>query len=445
MKKLLSVFAFSMALLSLISCSNEIEQPFDKPVDNPICDNEALIAVTALNARDFFFAPESRDASVSVDKINYITSRTSRSNEEDTLIYVVNFTDNKGFAILSAVDKDDPVYAVTDYGQYTPDGENVTGVDDYINRTKALMQYKRDSINAGNPGDPSHLLFVESVKDTLENVNVLAKLKTHWGQTGFYAKYCPYYSTSTNKGATGCVITAIAMVMSYYSHPESIAIDYNGTSSNMDLNWTEINKHTRTQRNCENGGFGFCAATAEAHDAIAKLMRQLGHMANADYRISNTGVAFTGASGADAASIFNKLGYEFKGYYNYTGADDTKLYRDYILFMLGADSNGKFLSHCFIVDGCRKLTVKTTEKTYDTTYTPWYLVSEREISTVTNNYMHVNWGWDGEADGYYRDNVFNTIKVEERDFPRLSLEEPDSVSYDVIKYATVRKPMMIIL
>lgn len=69
MEKLLSVFAFSMALLTLISCSNEIEQPFDKPVDNPICDNEALIAVTALNARDFFFAPESRDASVSVDKL----------------------------------------------------------------------------------------------------------------------------------------------------------------------------------------------------------------------------------------------------------------------------------------------------------------------------------------------------------------------------------------
>lgn len=440
MKKLLSSFAISSILLTMASCSDDIEQTFEKSSDNFNCNKESAIAIAALNARDFFFAPESRDASVSVDKINYITSRSSRSNAEDTLIYVVNFADNKGFAILSAIDEDDPVYAVTDYGQYTPGGENVTGVEDYINRAKTILSNKKDTFFRENPGDPSHLLYIESIKDTLENVNIPAKIKTHWGQTGFYAKYCPHYLTSTNKGATGCVVTAIAMIMSYYGYPYSIKIDFNGESSElpMKLRWEEINKHTRIQRNCENGSLGFCTATPETHDVIAKLMRQLGHLGAANY-ITINGAAATSVSSENAYKIFNKFDYEFNGYYTFNGTDDKKLSKDYIYFVLGYDSKNKFLPHCFIVDGCRKLTVKTTEKVYDTNYTPWYLVSEREISTVTNNYMHVNWGWDGYSDGYYRDNVFNTKEVIESDFPPKSLAGNDSIYYDDIYYATVRK------
>lgn len=98
--------------------------------------------------------------------------------------------------------------------------------------------------------------------------------------------------------------------------------------------------------------------------------------------------------------------------------------------------------HCFIVDGCRKLTVKKTEKIYDTERIPWLLISERDLGTYTTNYMHVNWGWDGEADGYYRDNVFNTKKIIESDFPPKSIAGPDSVSYNVIRYATVRKQIL---
>lgn len=444
MKKLLSSFAISSIILTMASCSNDIEQTFEKSSDNFNCNKESAIATAALNARDFFFAPESRDASVSVDKINYITSRSSRSNAEDTLIYVVNFADNKGFAILSAVDKDDPVYAVTDCGQYTPDGENVTGVEDYIQRAKTLMKSNQDSLIAVKPTDPSHLLYVDIEEDTLKHVNIPAKVKTHWGQTGFFAKYCPHYSASTNKGATGCVITAVAMVMSYYGYPYSIKIDFDGDTSRlpMKLMWNEINKHIVTKHNCGTENIGLCLATAETHDVIAKLMRQLGHLVNADYRISNTGFAYTGASAADAAYLFNKYGYEFNGYYQFKGTNDSKLADDYLLFMFASDSSGNFLSHCFIVDGCRKLTVKKTEKIYDTERIPWLLISEKDLGTYTNNYMHVNWGWDGEADGYYRDNVFNTKKIIESDFPPKSIAGPDSTSYDVINYATVRKQIL---
>ncbi len=404
-------------------------------------DKESVIAATALNARDFFFKPDSRDASVSVDQINYITSRASRSNDEDTLIYIVNFSDNKGFAILSAIDENDPVYAVTDYGQYIPGGENVTGVEDYVQRTKALLSIEKDSSIIGKPGDPSHLMYIETVRDTIENVDIPAKIKNHWGQDGLYARYCPYYSSSTNRGATGCVITAVATIMSYYCYPYSIKIDFDGDSSDlpMKLQWQEINKHSITKRNCENDGLSLCRATAEAHDAIAKLMRQLGHLVNARYDITPDGYAYTGASERDAANLFLKFGYEFSGYYFYNGVNDDKLSNDYILLMLGIDSNNRFMPHCFIVDGCRKLTVKSVEKAYDTVTVPWTLVYERDLSTVTNNYMHVNWGWDGEADGYYRDHVFNTTKVIERDIPRTSLQKPDSISYDMIYYAAVRK------
>ena len=44
--------------------------------------------------------------------------------------------------------------------------------------------------------------------------------------------------------------------------------------------------------------------------------------------------------------------------------------------------------HCFIVDGCWNLTVRTTETVYDTYFTPWAIVSTKK-STTQRCYMHI--------------------------------------------------------
>lgn len=440
MNKKLPVLFIAAVILSISSCNDETYTQADIKVEQQL-KKESIIAETAIKARNYFFETDSRK-SITVSGIDYITTYSTRSTDIDTLIYIVNFADNNGFAVLSAVDKDDPVYAVSDKGNYISGGDNPEGVEFYMQNAKALIGFERDTTNKIiTPGDPSHLQYVELIKDTLNYVKVKPRVQVHWGQEGIYAKYCEHYAYSYNHGATGCVPTAIGMVMSYFKYPWAIKIDFdeNVPEENLRLDWYEMIKHTYTQSNCDGQSLGFCQASNIAHDQMAKLLRQLGHLGNATYNIVydnkiNNYVAITGMDPNKAAYIFQKYNYLFNGYYAYSEGDTNELSDDCILFMAAYSNNS--LAHCFIVDGCQNLTVKTTEKYYDTVTEPWTLLNTRE-STVTNNFMHINWGGDGYDDGYYRDNVFDVDQMLRADYSDRTKENFHS-SYNQVYYATVK-------
>lgn len=130
MGKKLPVLFIAAVILSISSCNDETYTQADIKVEQQL-KKESIIAETAIKARNYFFETDSRK-SITVSGIDYITTYSTRSTDIDTLIYIVNFADNNGFAVLSAVDKDDPVYAVSDKGNYISGGDNPEGVEFYM-------------------------------------------------------------------------------------------------------------------------------------------------------------------------------------------------------------------------------------------------------------------------------------------------------------------------
>ena len=53
--------------------------------------------------------------------------------------------------------------------------------------------------------------------------------------------------------------------------------------------------------------------------------------------------------------------------------------------------------------------------------------------------MHINWGFDGDSNGYYDDGVFDSSKVRELDDESHRLDKNDgyNVSYKNVRYLPV--------
>lgn len=85
--------------------------------------------------------------------------------------------------------------------------------------------------------------------------------------------------------------------------------------------------------------------------------------------------------------------------------------------------------HCWVVDGYINYLIRTYNRHTE----------PATITVKTTNYVHVNWGYDGQNNGYYLDNVFNFSKYHELD----SSYHP-SIGYTInynykIKYLIVKK------
>lgn len=60
--------------------------------------------------------------------------------------------------------------------------------------------------------------------------------------------------------------------------------------------------------------------------------------------------------------------------------------------------------HAWVIDGYHKEIEK------------WYYADDNTLyKTVTNYYVHCNWGWNGDLDGWFTSGLFDTTKEKEYD------------------------------
>lgn len=214
--------------------------------------------------------------------------------------------------------------------------------------------------------------------DDAPTVVVAPLIKTQWDQKAPY-----YYNTPTKSGtktATGCIATAMAQVMNYYQWPEhgygSVSYatpKYDQKTMNVDFTQSAYDWANMLDE------YTYSGKTPDWNDAqgsaVAQLMADLGAAIHMEY-----GTLAEGGSGQYGANIAAAATYHF-GYNvdmqfknNYTIAQWTSLIKKCLddkspLVYCGASDAG---GHCFVVDG------------YD-----------------SDNYLHVNWGWSGDGDGYF--------------------------------------------
>ena len=427
MKKLL----YLMAIASFVACTNDEEM-------NLLTENltEESVSVekrsfqealeVAQNAPEIFGGTTTRGElkQVTLANTQYIISEaTTRSESPDTLMYVFNYEDNQGFAVVSANKSTEALIAVTEHGTYNEETEiENPAFGMYMDMAEQYVSTRGGMII--NPTLP--IIKEHKVEHDTTVLYVAPKVATRWGQTGVEGSYTP-------NGYSGCANTAMAQIMCYFGHPTQLSINYpNAPISSLTLNWSAIKEHN-IQHLLQS-----CNASEIAHNSIGYLHRQLGHLNESTYYQEGTSTLTT-----VVRNTFRTLGYNVSSLNSYnTESLYSSLVNNNLIYMRGeclnivADNDTTFVGHAWVVDGYHKFRVVTSEWSRDANLfgAEWELI--REYESYTPEYYHINWGWDGSCNGYFAAGVFATNEAVGYDNPYNFFE--NDFKYNVLYFTVTR-------
>lgn len=374
MKKLL----FLICIASLISCESDIILP--ETYTTPMSSNKRSLGEAidiATRSLSLIEGQGSRSGgrTIDMDNIAYVCDRSTRAADNDTLMYIVNFDDNEGYAIVSANRNTEGLIAITEKGHLSSDCRTVNpGLDIYLDNIKNQIKRVPPLIP-----DNGREMFKMRI-DTIEMTYTSPKLVTKWGQKWPYNTYCGGCSA-------GCAITAAAQVSAYYEYPTSISLTFAGaTKSTETFNWHEIKKHEKTldiyNRIC------WCNDDYTArHSALGNLFRQYGQLTGTTYSYSYGG-----------STTLNRLLAMLRNYgYSVTQKDNPIPTTSDIVLVCADPLHGD--RHMWVADGycsfktvCREYSSKNRGATWDLIY---------EAPNTTESYIHYNWGYDGYDNGFF--------------------------------------------
>jgi hypothetical protein len=435
-----------LALAALVACTNNdfSEATVNTKPEKPQYDpnrrgyNEALEiaqnSINMLNSND----PTTR-AVEPVRTINLkngvkayrqpVTRSNGTASTNDTLLYVFNFNDDQGFAVVSASRQTDGLIAVTESGYYDPNVPTGNpGFDTYMQMAKTYVAYKdktsleKEKVGSSIRLGPDQPMFMPQY-DTVFYQKVDRKINVKWGQNGRTGQYCP-------NGTAGCSITAAAQIMSYYQHPSTMFLTYDGCDVGLtSLNWTAMCNHNFTNVSYNRD---------EADRQIGRLCRQLGQYSFANY---DTITHQTGVATQDIRNTLEYLGYSLGlisdyQYLYYDGGYSlaTILSHGKLIYMSGFNSDN--VGHAWVVDGCYYVKCNYNLMcSYDGVN--WFL--DHVMYTYRTCHNHINWGWDGMQNGYFEStvlNAYNSIQLDPDGGPNLA-PGMNASFYNNVKYFTV--------
>ena len=349
-------------IFSLLVCASATAHSGTIPVE----DARQLASV--------FFQANSVERLASPDALEL--AYTSRSGE-NTLYYVFNARDGKGFIIMSADDCTSPVLG---YSQ-----ETVYDVSSVPPAMKWMMQGLEDEIKKAPSLQKPMSVSARRTMISRNSRNGYGKIEL---ETPQWRQEAPFNNMIPGKPLAGCVGTAMAMIMKYHNYPERGTESFNGVNFDVAYDWD--NMRMDNYRN------GYTQAEA---DAVATLVYHTG---------TSIGTQF-GYSGSSAyevkvpAALVNYFGYD-PGV-SYKKRSETATQAEFDLIVENEIRSGRPVLYCgqdvtaghaFVVDGV----------------------------DLSNSMIHVNWGWGG-ADGnnnggWYASTALNPTVSQSHSFNNLT-------------------------
>lgn len=406
MKKLL--FVMLVIGLFFICCNEEtmVQELSTQSIQTETIKPRTLAPSEAIElaqrAAEDFFPAKGRQVSrfAALSNVKIIKNHSSRSNGSDTLMYIVNFNEDAGYAIIGARRDRKNILAVIENGSYDPEiGTDNPGLKLYLSAAEDYLYPVQV------PGDtiPVDTIISEEIypsieyRDTLTNQQIGPKFNgLAWGQDGFYGKYCP-------NGITGCVPLAIGSIKSYFGGTTAENFDFPGRPfSRATINWNQLFRHKHSPA-YYNTWLCNESDTATVHTGIAANLRQIGKNADASYSYNpkGTGVTRSNAKKEIVRQFSDKKVSDYLTYNFYTikGALNTG-----IVYMRGSVQDSS-MGHAWVADGFKHLVINYY-------YEPWNPETNRfdktEPATLTYRFLHFCWGWHGDDDGWYEGDVLHT-------------------------------------
>lgn len=445
MKKLL-IFVGLLSLLSFMSCDNEPvaaknETSRNSGANEKLRSIEEAIDIANSSASLFFGSETSRGySSRKAGEVKVIRGKWSRSTDSDTLLYIVNYEDSAGFAVIAADRSIEPLFAVTQSGFYDGTETGCEGFDMYMDlalefvRVDTLIPrvpgpggdkpvtpgggYTRDTTgltpvypgggNGGNTPQPNPGGTPYQTRETDQVtwiVNQQPKIINRWSQEDVEEHYLgDYWGIYCKNKTVGCGPLAAAMVMSYYERPTQFSGSYyeeyrNGQSQGMkvqefSVDWSLIKRH-----NVRKDLYNMCGCYdgTTTHNMIARLGRHIGFIARANYKFGNPNT--TGVTMDNLRDAMIHYGFNCEKTADYKGEKLENIGTG--VAIIGGDDYS--VGHAWVLDGVKRYrtvhTVYYREKDSD----PWKVMS-RNSSLL--HFNHFNWGWGYAYVGWFNDNVF---------------------------------------
>lgn len=402
-QKFLGVVVIFVACLA-ISCVTENTLPQNLKMhveaDSTIPVEQAIESLNGFLIRH---NQETKAMGIGVSDVVVVSSQNiTRSNGEslpaiDSLLYLVNFENDSGYAILSADERiGAPIIAVTETGSIDAQAFNLnnrdlgtgTSTDDFslglpignpdpsdtsIGGSQIVNDMIVEFVN-GRVGDGYNYVGDDDDTPPASTVNsylVDPMLTTIWGQRSPYNLKCPFENGV--QCPAGCVAIALGQVIAHF--------EADRTDVSKEYDWQVIKSVGKMEdwQAIKNGVKSYSNAQT---DEVSTFIRDIGDMCCMDYD--------DGSSTSLPWKIDNCLqnfGFKESDLYWFYDSESIieSLWDSNPVIISGArtDCTG---GHTWVIDG------------YD------YTINTDDDNNIL---FHCNWGWGGMCNGFYFSKVFN--------------------------------------
>ena len=354
---------------------------------------------------------------VSPEVLNPDGTRSEATADVEDLLYIVNFENEAGYAILGADDRLEPVYAVVDEGSLTTedfryavtvtpeqaeaDGELVFPLQ--MVAQAAIIGIENADIDADggvapmsddgrHTGDLGGNVLREEYTPFVVQERIGPLIPVKWGQGAPYNVCCPLVHGQSPVAGCGAIAAAQVMVSNYWNYgyaPKSI-----GKTA---IDWTLIRRTILSPKLVSSGINGM--PSPEGY-AVALLIAAVGIDIDPEY-----GLEESMAYAYDLQGFLIRMPSKNVTYETYKNSCVRNMLHDQqkATIMRGVHiENGEKKAHFWNLDGWLYRT------RYIKTYYRNGTVSQR--GPFGQTLVHCNFGWEGVADGYYYDGIFDLSK-----------------------------------
>ena len=444
-----------MVAILVCSCAKQTDPPINtNPIEITIDEDvdfigSSLSVDNAIDNANFIYNYTESNKTRRIKDVTLLTSddlrasvatRSGSANNDKNipLAYIVNYADNKGYAILAADTQLPPVIAIGDSGVFSTDGflqyisgEYNTRLSEELNPAQEL-QYTMVNNSLTLNGLPTidNQITPTLARDTTMILKCMPLVPTKWGQGNPYNYYSPL-DEDGNKCVAGCVPVAGAQVLASLCYHHNF---YPATQihSEYPVDWIKINKMIFQ----DSLKYNYNEITPSSKN-VASLIRAIGKSINATYTTDATS-AYT----SNLGNVYSDLGMTSIVY-----GDSDVVTLDNLFNMIVSKNypvnaratrikeDNETVGHSFVLDGWLRLEYSFIGSTH--------LHGEFSVGIINNiqsqfDLVHVNFGWNGVCDGYYHPGSFDTSSDEFHDYA----EEDDNAvvrpyNYDIdVRYLT---------